>query len=263
MLSSLLTELKTLLLLIFIASFLMVFDEFGFLDSPKKVLQQVTLPIQYGLYQTSVGFSRQFGFIFTARKSAQENKALKEQLGQLLSENSNIRRKLSETEGLLSQQKTLSPQTLSLLPARPIGLSRYLYIDKGSDDGVKVNQALLFKDNFLGLVKEVSAKRSAILLSTDPDSHLSAFVQNNQGKAKGILNGKYGSELILDKVLHQEQIQKGDLVYSEGTEIEIPKGLILGQVSEVVDKDNEVFKSAKVKTNFDPSDLDVVFLVIN
>jgi cell shape-determining protein MreC len=69
--------------------------------------------------------------------------------------------------------------------------------------------------------------------------------------------------MLLDKVLHQEPLQQGDLVYSEGSEIEVPRGLIIGQVSEVRDQDNQVFKTAIVKTNFEPSDLDIVFLITN
>jgi cell shape-determining protein MreC len=53
------------------------------------------------------------------------------------------------------------------------------------------------------------------------------------------------------------------LVYTEGTEEEIPRGLILGKVEDVVVKDNEVFKQAKVKPVFDISNLDIVFVVRN
>lgn len=228
---------------------------------PKGLLQQVTIPVQYGLYRSSLGFTRQFEFVLQARQAAQENKALGEQLAQVLSENANLRKKLAEAQSFLGQKQVLSDQAFNLVPARPFGFSRYLLIDRGSDDGIKMGQAVIFKDNFIGLVKETDPKRSKVILASDPDFRISAFSQTDGGKAKGILIGQFGSEMMLDKILHEEPVKVGDLVYSEGTEVEIPRGLILGQVSQVNQKDNEIFKQAKVKPVFDVGDLEVVFVV--
>ena len=223
----------------------------------------MTIPVQYGLYRSSLAVGNQFRFIFFARRAVQEYKALTEQMATLLSENSQLRKKLSETEAQLQQQNTLSPQEFNLISARPIGISRYLIIDRGSDDGIAVNQAVLYKDTYLGKIKEVSSKKSKVLLSSDPDSKISGFASNQSGQAKGILVGQFGSEQVLEKILHQEPIQKNDLVYTEGTEEQIPRGLILGKVEDVIVKDNEVFKQAKVKPVFDITSLDVVFIVRN
>lgn len=228
---------------------------------PKSILQTVTVPIQYGLYKSSSNLTSQFEFILNARKASQESKALGEQLALVLSENANLRKKLSESQAFSAQENALSEEVFNLTAAHPIGYSRMLLIDKGSDNGVKVNQAVVFKDNFIGLVKEVDPKRSKIMLASDPDSRISAFSQSDAGRAKGILLGQFGSEMLLDKILHEEPVKVGDLVYSAGQEIEIPRGLILGQVTEVIEKDNEVFKRANAKSVFDVRDLDLVFII--
>ena len=67
--------------------------------------------------------------------------------------------------------------------------------------------------------------------------------------------------MLLDKILHEEPIAQGDLVYSEGTEGYLPRGLIVGRVNEVIEKQNEVFKQAKVKPIFDIRDLELVFVI--
>lgn len=261
MAQALLSNLKTFLILSLISLLLVVFDNLGILNFLKTPLQFITVPIQYGLYKTSLSVTNQFKFFIMARRASQENKALKEQIGKILSENAEIRKKLSETQAFLSQQKALNPQTFNLIPARPVGVSRLLYIDKGSSDSLKLNQVVIFNANFIGKIKEVSPKKSGVLLSTDPDSKISAFVEGLEGKARGVLLGQFGSEMLLDKVLHEEPLKKSDLVYSAGTEQDIPRGLILGQISEVIDKDNEIFKGAKVKPIFDIGDLDVVFII--
>lgn len=263
MFQAVLTNSKTFFILIIISLLIFATDSYNFLNLPKSLIQQVTAPIQYGLYKSASSVTRQLQFVVLARRAAQENKALEEQLAQVLSENARLRKELSETQGFLEQQKSLDPQTFSLVAVRPLGVNRYLIIDKGLDDGLKVGQAVIYKENYIGSIKEVSPKRSQVLLVTDPDSHIGAFSSNPQGKAKGVLDGEFGSEMVMNKILHEELIEVGDLVYSEGTEVRIPRGLILGQVSEISSKDNEIFKSAKVKPVFDLSSLDVVFVVTN
>lgn len=248
-------------ILVFFCLIIFGMDKINLLNFPKILLSYITIPIESGLYKTGQSFGKQFFFIFTARFAAQENKALKEQISELISENASLRTKLAETQSLLAQEKSLDSKTYKLIVARPIGLDRYLQIDKGALDGVFVNQAAVFKDNFLGLVTAVSPKTSKIKLLTDPDSKIAAFSINKQGKAKGVVTGQFSTEAVMDKILHDELIEKGDLVYSEGTEGFLPRGLILGRVVEVLNKQNDVFKEAKIKPIFDTRDLELVFLI--
>lgn len=254
---------KVILSCLFIAVLLVLVDAAGAINWPKKMLQQVTTPIQYGLYKTSSQFTRQFNFIFLARRAAQEHKALTEQLAQVLSENSQLQKKLAETEALFQQEQTLDTQIFDLKPARPLGYSRFLIIDQGSEDGLKIGQTVIYKDNYIGQIKELSPKRSTVLLATDPDTKLAAFAINANGRAQGILMGQFGSEMILDKVIHEEPMEKNDLVYTSGTEEYIPRGLVVGRVEETIVKDGELFKQAKVKPNFDIASIDVLFVITN
>ncbi len=255
-------NLKLFLILTVLSLMIIVLDLFHFLFFPKQILSFITNPISLGLYQTNKDIAKQFYFIFAARSSSQENKALKEQLALLLSENARLRKNLAETQTLVSQEKHLDPATYNLLFARPIGISRYLKIDKGSDSQVKEGAALVYNDNYVGKIVLVSEKSSLVQLLADPDSKVAAFSQGLEGKAKGVLIGQFGSELLLDKILHEEKISVGDLVYSEGTEGFLPRGLILGRVTEVLERENEVFKQAKVQSNFDIRDLDLVFVIL-
>lgn len=259
--NELLHDSRRLLVLIFITAIIGFLDLKELLNWPKASLQYLTSPIQLGLYKTSSVATKQFEFIIKARTAAMERQALHEQLAHVLSENANLRRKLAETGAMLSQEKTLNPQTFNSVPARPIGFTRFLKIDKGSNDGIKPGQAVVFKDNLLGEIRKVSPKEAEVILISDPESKVATFVTSDEGKARGILLGQFGSELLLDKILHNESINKGDLVYSEGTEGKFPRGLVLGQVAQVVERQNQVFKQAKVKAVFDIGDLDLVFVI--
>ena len=254
-------NLQLFLLLLFISLVFFGLDSIRWLDFPKSAGYFVTNPISFSIYKARQAVSKQFYFIFEARNAAQDKKALQEQIGQLISENANLRKSLAETQAQLAQQQSIDPRTYDLLTAHPIGLDRYLRIDKGSNDGVKVGQAAIFKDNYLGQVIGVSQSAANIRLLADPDSKLAAFSIGKDGRAKGVLRGEFGLETILDKILHEEHIKQGDLVYSEGTEGFLPRGLIVGRVAEVLEKENEIFKQAKIRSVFDIHDLELVFLI--
>lgn len=224
-------------------------------------LSFITAPIQFGFYKTYQNLSGQFIFIKSAKDLSRENESLKKQLGQALSDNAELSRKLIEANVINSQAKFLDPKTYNLLPARPIGLDRLLHIDKGSNNGINLGQVVIFENNFIGKVSKVSPKGASITLLTDPDIKISAFSQNLEGRARGILLGQFGQDLLFDKILQEEKIKIGDLVYTDGLEEFIPRGLILGRVSQVLGKSSEVFKQAKVKPNFDVRDLEVVFII--
>lgn len=255
-------NLQTFLSLLFAALLIVVLDTTGILKLPKQVAFYVTNPISFGLYKSYNNIQRQFYFIFEARFAAQENIALKEQIGNLLSENAGLRKRLAEAEATNSQGDYIDARTYNLAPARPIGLGRYLKIDQGLSSGIEQNQAVVVNDNYIGKIIQVSEKGSLVQLLTDPDSKVAAFSIGKEGKAKGVLSGQFGTDLLMDKILHEEKIEAGDLVYSEGTEGNLPRGLILGRVIEVLELPNEVFKQAKVEQIFDIRDLELVFVII-
>lgn len=253
--------LQTLLLLLFLSLLILFLDSFKVLDFAKRLAYYITNPISFSIYNINQTISKQFHFIYAARQSSQENKALKEQIGTLLSENAQVRQKLAELEAQVSQEMFINSKTYNLVSARPVGLSRYLNIDKGSDSGLKTGQAVVFKDNFVGKVVNITPNSASIRILQDPDSKIAAFSQGLEGRAKGVLLGQFGTDLIMDKILHEEKIAEGDLVYSEGTEGFLPRGLILGKVVSVAERENEIFKQAKVRAVFDIRDLELVFVI--
>lgn len=258
---SALLNVKLLLILIFTSVFLFLFDYLNYLNFPKTLAQTITVPVQYGFYQSGMVIGRQFAFIPASRHASLENLAMKKQLGEILVENASIRKQLIEAQALVDQQNSLSLQTYDLKAAEVIGTGRNLLINKGSLDGVNTGQIIVFKDNYIGKIQQVDPKTAKIMMTQDPDSKIAVYSQAVTGRARGILLGQFGSDLLMDKILHQEAVSVGDLVYSEGTEGELPRGLIMGKVTEVLERENQVFKQAKVEPVINTGDLDVVFVM--
>lgn len=254
-------NLQLFLILVLISVGFFLLDSLKILSLPKTAFYYMSNPISFSLYKSKQSLAGQFGFIFVSRQTALENKSLKGQLAQILSENAELKRQLAEAQAQISQNQHLDPANYKTIAARPVGLDRFLKIDKGSNDGVKINQAVVYNDNLVGEVVNVSEKGSSVKTVIDPDSKVAVFSLGKNGKAKGIISGQFGLEMLMDKILHEEPIAAGDLVYSEGTEGLWPRGLILGRVSQVMEKQNEVFKTAVVSPVFDIKDVDLVFIL--
>lgn len=257
-----LPNLQLFLLFLFLSLVIFIFDSFRLLSPVKVFAGFVTNPVTFSLYSAKQNFTRQFSFIFEARTAAQQNRASQEQIAKLLSENATLKSKLAQSEAQVLQNQRLDPKTYNTIAARPIGLDRFLKIDKGEQDGIKIGQAVVINNNLIGQVIQTAGKNSLVKRLVDPDSKVAAFSFGTDGKAKGVLVGQFGTDMLLEKVLHEEPISKDDLIYSEGTEGLWPRGLILGKVSEILQTPNEVFKQAKVVPVFDIRDLDLVFAII-
>src|SRR3989344_4040673 len=115
-------NLQVFLILFFASLALILLDSLNLLSLPKQWAFYITNPVSFGLYKSSNKSISQLNFIFLARFAAQENKALKAQLGELISENATLRKRLAETEAQISQEKYLDARTYNLMAARPIGL---------------------------------------------------------------------------------------------------------------------------------------------
>ncbi|MDO8429697.1 MAG: rod shape-determining protein MreC [Candidatus Daviesbacteria bacterium] len=260
---TLLADFKAFLPPVIISCLLLFLDYFKVLDLPKMLVQTLTSPIQYGVYHMGILVSDQVEFITSSRQAAQENKALRFQLSELLLENSKIQTELSEAKVLVEQKDVLGLHTYEYIPAKVLSSGRFLVVDQGSLDGVKVGQPVIFKDSFVGLVSKVNPKISQITLPYDPESKIPVFSQGKDGKARGIVQGKFGSDLLMDKILHQESISIDDLIYTDGSEGVLPRGLIVGKVIKVLDRPNEIFKQAEVESLFHTRDLPIVFIIKN
>ena len=138
-------------------------------------------------------------------------------------------------------------------------------IDKGKAHGVERGMAILFENVLVGKVVRVNKYTSLILLPRNPDSKLLVITRDvGEGKgvkARGLLVGER-LDLVLEKVLTGEALDKGDLVLTAGDE-DLPPELLIGEVAEVVKIEGEVYQKAKVEPWVEVGDLETVFVLIS
>ncbi|UQZ89231.1 rod shape-determining protein MreC [Deltaproteobacteria bacterium Smac51] len=138
---------------------------------------------------------------------------------------------------------------------------RSVIISAGSNEGVAVDQSVLHNKGVVGRVVEVTPHYARVLLATDFNSSIDAFIQRT--RAVGILSGQGGKPLNLKYVRKDEDVRPGDLVVTSGLDGFFPKGVALGTVSRVDRHSADLFVSVEVTPTVSFDRLEEVLVVID
>ena len=110
-------------------------------------------------------------------------------------------------------------------------LSRIVYIDKGESAGIKRDMAVMTADGIVGKVLLVYPSVSQVLLISDQSSGVGALLEKT--RLQGVLRGTANGEVVLERVMSDEQVPVGETVLTSGGDQIFPKGLPVGTVTKV------------------------------
>lgn len=193
-------------------------------------------PLEKGIVRLQTGASGIWHNYLYLRGVRQENRVLQEQIQKLqlkqvrLEQDAEQARRL---QALLGFKEQFIAQTTA---AQVIGSSgseqsRIVYLDKGSNQGIKRDMAVISSEGVVGKVILVFGDTSQVLLINDQSSGVGAILE--QSRLQGVLKGKASGELVLDKIMSDEEVKPGEKVLTSGGDQIFPKGLPLGSVARV------------------------------
>jgi rod shape-determining protein MreC len=201
---------------------------------------------------------------FYLRGVRQENRTLKQEIEQLkierasLSEDAQQAHRLQTLLGFKEQYiaKTLAAQVIGSSGSER---SRSIYIDKGSRDGVRPDQAVITADGVVGKVlRGVQDHVASVLLINDQTSGVGALLAKS--RLQGVLRGTPTGEVVLEKVMTDETVEPGEKVLTSGGDRIFPKGLTVGTVTKV-SPGPELFLNIRVKPGADLNRLEEVLVI--
>jgi rod shape-determining protein MreC len=137
---------------------------------------------------------------------------------------------------------------------------RYITLNVGQRDGIRVGMPVVSGAFALvGRVAEVSDASCQVQLITDPGSFIN--VQLVGSRATGTVSGSDDGTLRLQNVLQTEVVSPTDIIVTSGLGGNVPQLLTIGQVEEVLSKDSDVLKEARIRPAIDFNRLEVVLVV--
>jgi rod shape-determining protein MreC len=200
---------------------------------------------------------------FYLRGVRAENRQLKEQIEQMRLDQVRLSEDAAQAHRLQSLLAFKEQVIAKTVPAQVIGssgsdLSRSIYIDKGSNDGLAADMAVITAGGIVGKVLRVYPSSSLVLMINDQTSGVGAMLEKS--RLQGVLRGTPEGAVVLERVMNDEQVIPGETVLSSGGDQIFPKGLPVGTVSKV-SPGKEMFLKIQVKPAADLSRLEEVLVV--
>ncbi len=230
----------------------------------EKLAWRISAPLQqqvHGMVLWVRGVGEQYLFLTRVKR---ENQELKREISALREENNRLREWIlaeKRMERLSAYQAQYSSTAIvaQVIARDPSNWFKTILVNKGEDDGVTKDMAVITADGVVGRVMEVSPKVAKVLQITDPNSALDVLVQRS--RCQGIMEGRIEDLCILKYVQKSDDIQVGDAVVTSGMGGIFPKGLLTGTVTKVDRKRAGIFQYIEVKPSVDFSRLEEVLIV--
>ncbi len=150
--------------------------------------------------------------------------------------------------------------------ARVIGDSASLFthpiqIDLGEQHGIEEGMPVVTDRGLVGRIFHVYPRTSDIMLITDPRSSVNVMTQAS--RAPGIMRGRVGQLPIMELIPPEIEISVGEIIITSGLGGHFPKGLVAGQVVEVLKNDDLMFQSAVIQPTVDFDRMELVLVITN
>lgn len=220
-------------------------------------------PLQKAFVHGHGGVRNTWNGYFWLRGVRQENEELKAQLDQMRLEQ--VRLKEDAEQGkrlqyLLAFKEQYISKTVA---AQVIGSSgsehsKVVYIDKGSNDGLHTDMAVITPQGVVGKTIEVDNSVSKVLLINDQSSGIGAILTKR--RLQGILKGAPGGVTMLNYIMADENIEPGEEIVTSGGDRIFPKGLPVGKVSSVTPA-RDMFLTIRVSPAANLSQVEEVLVI--
>ena len=138
-----------------------------------------------------------------------------------------------------------------------------LTIDLGSEHGIKAGMPVVTERGLVGRVHKVGPTSSIILPLTDPSSGVPAMVKRSDSRAVGVVNGKAGTQPMMEFVAQDANVSRGDEIVTSGLGGNFPKGITIGQVLEVNKRDFDMYQEAVIRPTVNFDQLEFVLVITN
>lgn len=260
-----------LLLVVLAALLLLSLQVTGYLQPIKGRVTQLTAPAQLASNSFSetiadfVDFVLEFGQVQLQLQTLQEENA---RLKTEVADKTELERENQELKQILGFARARPGLELrgAQVLARVIGQEssnflRYITVDLGSRQGIRVGMPALTPQGLVGRVSEVRESTSDVLLIQNVNSFVPVFLQTSL--LNGVINASPSGELTMDYIPQGTGFSRNELVLTSGLGGTFPKGIPVGLVIQQSNSDNQVLQQATVAPLVDIDRLELVALVTN
>ena len=257
-----------LLVLAAVAVVLLLLHEGGQLQPIENVVQAVLSPIERAASGVFGGVGNLFGAVRDLNELRERNAELEKQNQDLLTEIAQLRglqgenSTLRELLNFTQENPTYKYQPAAVIGRDPSPYLRYITINAGSREGLKPGMPVVTAGSTLiGRVADVGFRSAKVQLLNDLSSAVNVRLQTTD--VTGLAQGQQDGSLLVQYLPLATEIITNDIALTSGLGGNLPRNLVVGQVTGVDKKDFEVAQSAQLRPAADYDRLDVVLVITN
>jgi rod shape-determining protein MreC len=138
--------------------------------------------------------------------------------------------------------------------------SRVFTINKGKNDGIDRDMAIITPDGIVGKIRDVWGHTAQVLAINDQSSGAGVILEST--RIRGILRGNAAGQPQIEDVIRDQRIKAGENVLTAGGDQIFPRGLPVGVVDRVInDPERDGFIEVILKPAAHLDQLDEVLVV--
>ena len=232
----------------------------------KKLVLELAAPVQNLLKVSIGGIENTWTRYIQLVGLEQDNRNLKNKIAGLQTELNLYKEGFQEAQRLKKLLSLREEHQYNFMAARVIGkeqaaLSKTLWINKGSSDGLKPGMPVLVPPGLIGRLTDVSWHSSKVLLLIDENSNVDVLIQRT--RVQGIVRGAGSQGCLVRYISKIQDVKEGDMVVTSGMSNLFPKGLLVGKVSHVDRMDVGLFLKIRVAPFAEFATLEEVMVLTN
>lgn len=136
-------------------------------------------------------------------------------------------------------------------------------INKGSNDGIKVNDAVIYSEYLIGVVTEVNPTTAVVRSVFDPSVNIAAYeIRTGElGYVSSTYDMSVDGTCRLSGLDTNTTVSKGGIVCTSGTGGIFPKDLIIGTITEVNQSETDLSAYAIIEPEINSKDISDCFVI--
>jgi rod shape-determining protein MreC len=236
----------------------------------ERIVTVVLSPVEYVV--SKVGYSVRragttVGELFEVYRQNQALKAENENLRRAMLNDTEIVAENARLKAMLDYRKA-TPQfdtVVATVVARdPAAWTNVIVINRGTAQGVAKDMAVVTPQGLVGSVVQAYSNSAKVQLILDPRSAVGALVQRPESRVAAIVEGSPAKPLAprMINIARDADIIKGDKVITSGFGGIYPKGILVGEVTDVVNEEGGLLKYAVLKPAADFDRLEEVAVIV-